>query len=177
MIMLPRLRKFMLTVHITSSVGWIGAVIAYLGLVFAAWNSADVQTVRAAWFAMELTGWGVIVPLSLASLVTGLVQSLGTKWGLFRHYWVLISLLLTLVATVVLIQHMPTVSCYAGVASAAETASRAGLQGEFIHAGGGLLILLVIQTLNVFKPQGLTPYGWRKQQSMRTNVAYEELLC
>ena len=65
---------------------------------------------RAAYIAMELTGWFVIVPLSLASLLTGLVQSLGTTWGLFRHYWVLVKFLLTIGATIVLLLHMPTVS-------------------------------------------------------------------
>ena len=45
--------------------------------------------VRAAFLAMESIGWFVIVPLSLAALPTGLVQSLGTEWGLFRHCWML----------------------------------------------------------------------------------------
>jgi uncharacterized membrane protein len=85
MTMTPRLRKFTLTAHITFSVGWLGAVIAFLALA-AAMTSQDAQTLRAAWIAMEWTGWYVIVPSVLASLLTGLVMSLGTKWGLFRHY-------------------------------------------------------------------------------------------
>ena len=36
--------------------------------------------------------------LAYATLVTGLLMSLGTKWGLFRHDWVIISLVLTVVA-------------------------------------------------------------------------------
>src|SRR5687768_15129946 len=87
--MTPRLRGFALTVHLTLSVGWIGAVMAFLALVIAAMTSQDAQTLRAAWMAMELTGWFAIVPLALASLFTGLVMALGTRWGLFRHYWVL----------------------------------------------------------------------------------------
>src|SRR3954469_7202290 len=102
MTMAPGLRKLVLTVHLTVSVGWIGAVVAYLALGVAAVTSPDPQTVRAAWIAMELTGWYVIVPLALAALLTGIVMALGTPWGLFRHYWVLISLGLTIFATVVL---------------------------------------------------------------------------
>jgi len=83
MTMAPGLRKFVLTVHLTSSVGWIGAVVAYLALGVSAVTSQDAQTVRAAWIAMEVTGWFVIVPLALAALLTGLVMSLGTPWGLF----------------------------------------------------------------------------------------------
>src|SRR5215208_3594380 len=105
MTMPPGLRKLVLTVHLTFSVGWIGAVVAYLALGLSAVTSQDAQTVRAAWIAMELTGWSVIVPLALAALLTGLAMSLGTSWGLFRHYWVLISLGLTTFATVILLLH------------------------------------------------------------------------
>jgi hypothetical protein len=161
MSMTPGLRKFVLTAHVVSSVGWLGAVVAYLALAVAALINQDVQTVRAAWIAMELTGWFVIVPLALASLLIGLVNALGTPWGLFRHYWVLFKLLLTGFATIILLRHMPTVSYFAGVA--AETDSVFGLRGELIHAGGGLLVLLVTATLSVYRPRGMTRYGWRKQ--------------
>ncbi|MCQ3973422.1 MAG: DUF2269 domain-containing protein [Anaerolineae bacterium] len=165
--MTPGLRKFALTVHLTFSVGWIGAVVAYLGLGVAAVTSQEARTVRAAWIAMELTGWYVIVPLALASLLTGLVMSLGTKWGLFRHYWVLFSLLLTVFATTILLLHMPDVSAIAGVARAADDASLGRLGGDLLHPSLGLIVLLVIQVLNIYKPRGLTPYGWRKQQEER----------
>jgi hypothetical protein len=166
--MTPSLRKFALTVHVICSVGWLGAVIAYLALGVSAVTSRDAQTVRAAWIAMELTGWFVIVPLALASLLTGLVQSLGTSWGLFRHYWVLITLVLTVFAIVILLLHMPTVSALAGMARAANDTNLSGLGGDLFHAGGGLLVLLVITVLNVYKPRGMTPYGWRKQHEQRT---------
>jgi len=170
MTMTPRLRKFALAAHLAFSVGWIGTVVAYLALGVAAVTSQDVQTVRAAWIAMELIGWYVIVPLALASLLTGLVMALGTKWGLFRHYWVLFSLVLTILATVVLLLHMPDVSALADVAHhEAEGASLDGLGGDLLHPGLGLVVLLVILVLNVYKPRGMTRYGWRKQQEERLN--------
>ena len=106
MTMTRSLRKLTLATHITLSVGWIGGVAAYLVLVVAAMTSQGAQTLRAAWIAMELVGWYLIVPLALASLLTGFVVSLTSPWGLFRHYWVVVSLALTIVATVVLLQHM-----------------------------------------------------------------------
>ena len=117
----PRLRKLALTVHVIASVGWLGAVVAYLALGIAAVLSQDLTMVRAAWLAMAWIGWLVIVPLALAALVTGLVISLGTPWGLFRHYWVLISLGLTLFATVILLMHMPSVSASAEAAASCAT--------------------------------------------------------
>jgi hypothetical protein len=167
MTMAPGLRKFVLTAHLTFSVGFIGAAVAYLALGVSAVTSEDAQTVRAAWIAMELIGWYVIVPLALAALLTGLVMALGTPWGLFRHYWVLITLVLTIFATVILLLHMPSVSSLADVAREADSATLGGLGGDLFHAGGGLLVLLVITVLNVYKPRGLTPYGWRKQHERR----------
>ena len=166
----PAVRKLALTVHLTSSVGWIGAVLAYLALGVAAVTSSDTQTVRAAWTAMDLTGWWVIVPLALAALLTGLVMSLGTHWGLFRHYWVLISLGLTVLCTVVLVLHMPTVSRMASMARTAEGADLRALGGDLFHPGVGLLLLLAITVLNVYKPAGLTPYGWRRQREQRRGL-------
>jgi hypothetical protein len=169
MTLTPGLRKFALTVHLAVSVGWIGAVAAYLALGVAAATGRDAQTVRAAWIAMELTGWFVIVPLAFAALLTGLVMSLGTPWGLFRHYWVLITLVLTVFSTLILLLHMPDVSATADVARAADgdTLGELELGGDLFHAGGGLVVLLVITVLNVYKPRGLTPYGWRKQHEQR----------
>src|SRR5215211_2307555 len=173
MTMPPGLRKFALAAHLIVSVGWIGAVIGYLALGVATVTSRDAQTVRAAWIAMELTGWYVIVPLALAALLTGLIMSLGTTWGLFRHYWVLISLVLTIFATIVLLLHMPTVSALADVARKADGAHLSGLGGDLFHPGVGLLVLLVITVLNVYKPRGVTPYGWRKQHEERKHRALQ----
>jgi uncharacterized membrane protein len=162
MIMKPGLRKMILTLHITSSVGWIGAVVGFLVLVVATLSNQDAQTVRAAFISMELIGWFAIVPFAVASLISGLVMSLGTKWGLFRHYWVLFKLLLTILAIVVLILNMQTVSFLASIAIEKGNVDPGGSLGELIHAGGGLLVLLVTTILSVYKPRGLTKYGLRK---------------
>ncbi len=170
MIMTPRLRKVALAAHITLAVGWIGAVAGYIALDVAAATSQDAQTLRAAYLAMELIAWYVIVPLALASLLTGLVMSLGTKWGLFRHYWVLISLLLTIIATVVLLVETQTISYFADIAADPTTSGDdlRALGSTLVHSVGGTVVLLVILVLNVYKPRGMTRYGWRKQDEQRT---------
>jgi hypothetical protein len=169
MIMAPRLRKFALAAHVTSSVGWIGAVAGYIALDVAAATSRDARTLRAAYLAMESIAWYVIVPLALASLLTGLVMSLGTKWGLFRHYWVLISLLLTIIATIVLLVETRTIGYFADIAADPTTSGDdlRALGNTLVHSVGGTVVLLVILVLNVYKPRGMTRYGWRKQQETR----------
>jgi hypothetical protein len=172
--MTPGLRKLTLSVHLTFAVGWVGSVVTYLALGVAAANSADAQTVRSAWIAMELVGWYAIVPLALASLLTGLVMALGTKWGLFRHYWVLISFALTVFAGAVLLLHMPTVSSLADVAREADAVTLRGLGGDLGHPAIGLVVLLVVQVLNLYKPKGMTRYGQRKQQQSRARQSEQQ---
>lgn len=167
MAMSPAARKFVLAAHLTVSVGWIGALLAYLGLGVAAASSGDAQTIRAAWIAMEITGWYVIVPLAVASLITGIVIALGTRWGLLRNYWVIFSLALTSFSVAVLVFHMPTVSSNAAVARDADRVHLESLGGDLAHPSIGLVVLIAILVLNLYKPRGLTRYGRRKLDEQR----------
>ncbi len=171
--MTPLVRKFALTAHITSSVGWLGAVAGFLALAIAGLTSYDAQMVRATYLSMELIGWFVIVPCSLASLLTGLIQSLGTPWGLFRHYWVLVKFLLTIGATILLLLHMQVVSRASGLAAGTlPIADLSAVQFQLVgDAGFALLVLLANTTLSVYKPWGKTQYGRRKQQEQRKSMA------
>jgi hypothetical protein len=166
--MTPRLRKFALTAHVIITVGWLGAVACFLALAVVGLTSQDAQTVRGAYLVMEPTAWFVLVPLAFASLLTGLVQSLGTTWGLFRHYWVLFKFLITIFATIVLLIYMETFSVMAGVA-ADPTADLGVVRNSSpgLHAVLALLVLLVATVLAVYKPRGMTRYGWRKQHEQR----------
>lgn len=172
MTMSPGLRKLALTVHVVSSVGWLGAVAAFLTLSIAGLVSEDGQTVRGAYLVMKLTGWYLLVPLSIASLLTGLLCSLGTRWGLFRHYWVLAKLVINVFATVVLVMYMQTLDTFATAAADPSLTSSELLMlrnpSPVLHAGAALPLLIVASVLGVYKPRGVTRYGWRKQQEART---------
>ena len=82
--MTPALRRFTFTTHITSSVGWVGAALAFLALAVIGFTSDDAVKVRGAYLLMAPAAWFVLVPLAHASLLSGIVLSLGTTWGLFR---------------------------------------------------------------------------------------------
>jgi hypothetical protein len=166
MTMTPGQRRFALTAHVVSSVGWFGAVAVFLALSIAGLISGDAQMVRADYLVMESIAWFIIIPLCLLSVLTGLVSSLGTTLGLFRHYWVLIKLLITIPATIVLFVHMRPIGQVTRVA-AERTLSSAdfGLQIQMVAAAAAaVLVLLVATAVSVYKPRGLTRYGWRKQQ-------------
>jgi hypothetical protein len=169
--MKPHLRKFALTAHVTLSVGWLGSVVAYLALASVGLSTSDAEMARASYLSMEVLGWFVIVPFSLATLLAGLVESLGTPWGLFRYWWVLVKFLLTTGATIVLLRHMPIVSRMARLAREMTMSAvdyRTLRTQLVVHAAGGLLVLLAATVLSVYKPWGMTPYGLRQRYEARS---------
>jgi hypothetical protein len=174
MTMAPRLRKIMLTSHVVLSVAWIGALAGFLVLAVAGLVSADPQTVRSVYVASGLTTWYAIVPLAFASLLTGVIQALGTPWGLIRHYWVLFKLAIVAIATVTLMGKT------AGIDYVANVAAQTTLSGDELrglrrsiagHAIGGLVVLFWAAALGIFKPRGLTRYGRRKHSEQSSTIA------
>lgn len=168
MVLPPSFRRLALTVHVVSSVGWLGALAVFMAHAAAGVMSADEQTVRAVYVVMGLTAWVVILPLSVASLISGLVQALGTAWGLFRHYWVIVKLVLTVIATAVLLLKLGPIAAIADAAAQA-TFGSGDLMGSrtslLVHSVGGLAILLAAATLAIYKPSGMTRYGLRSQHA------------
>jgi hypothetical protein len=155
--MTPRLSKFVFTSHITFSIGWLGAVAVFLALAITGLTSQNFQLARSAYLAMELSGWYIIVPFCFASLFTGIVQALGTKWGLFRYYWIVVKLFLTITVTILLLLHMQPISYLAGIAADTSIASikDSRLQIQLVaDAGAAIIILLITTTISVYKPWG-----------------------
>jgi hypothetical protein len=164
----PGLRRFALTNHVAVSVGWIGAVVVFLALAGLGLTSEDPTIVRGVYLVMEHAAWLTLVPLTLMSLATGVVMSLGTTWGLFRHYWVIFKLIITAFATIVLLIYMETFRQMAAVA--ADSGAHLDMvrnPSPLVHAALALVILLVATVLAIYKPQGVTPYGRRKQLTQR----------
>jgi hypothetical protein len=168
MIMAPGLRRFTFTTHILSSIGWVGAVIAFLAFAVIGVTSEDEMTVRGAYLLMAPAAWFVLVPLAHASLLSGIALSLGTTWGLFRQYWVVLKLLITVFSTAILLIYMGTFREMAGVAS--DPVVELGLvrnPSPLVHAIFALILLMIATVLGVYKPFGMTAYGRRKQVEQR----------
>lgn len=163
----PRLRKLVLTMHVVASVGWLGAVGGFLALAIVGLTSDDLELVRGVYLASEPLAVLAIVPLAIASLVTGLAQSLGTHWGLVRHYWVIVKLVISVFAGAVLLLYTKTVVEVAEVAGDASGLAAMRSPSFVFHSAVGMLLLLLATGLAVYKPRGLTRYGWRRQQAAR----------
>ena len=171
MLLSPRARKVALLAHVMTSVGWLGGVVVFLLLAVAVTRDTDEERIRGLLLAMELIGTGALVPLSLLSLASGLLQSFGTSWGLLRHYWVVVKLGITVVATAVLLLYVQTFRHFGGLARTS-TARVEQLQdpSPLLHSAGGLVLLVAATVLSVFKPRGLTRRGWRHAQRGRVGA-------
>src|SRR5262249_6089869 len=136
-------------------------------------TSQDTQLARAAYLSMELTTRYVIVPLAFVALLSGIISSLGTKWGLFRYYWVLLKLLITVLATLVLVIHLQPIERLASVAvtTAPGIAVRDAQLNMVVASAAALVVLVTLTALSVYKPRGMTLYGQRKQQEQSPGVA------
>jgi hypothetical protein len=166
MTMTPRLRRLALTAHVAVTLGWAGSAVTFLALTVVALTSPHAGTVRGAYLVMEPAAWYVLVPLAFGSLATGVIQSVGTLWGLIRHYWVLIKLMITVFATAVLLLYLRTFSAMADAAADPDTdlgAVRNASPG--VHAVLALLLLLAATALAVYKPRGMTRHGRRTRDS------------
>ena len=158
--MTPRVRRFAYTTHLVLSVSWIGAVLVFLALAAIALNSSDERIVRGVYLVMAPAAWFVLVPLAHGSLLSGVVLSLGTTWGLLRHYWIVLKLAITVFSTVILLAYMKTFQAMAGVA--ADPVVELGLvrnPSPLLHAILALGLLLTATVLAVYKPFGLTPFA------------------
>jgi hypothetical protein len=162
-------RKAALVTHVVASVGWLGTVVAYLVLAMIGLTTRDAELAAASYLAADAVTRLAIVPLCIAAVITGLIQSLGTAWGLFRNYWVIAKLALTLLGGALLFLHTSVISEVALAAcNATLTSDYRPLRVQMVADGVAAIVLLVVTTgLSVYKPRGLTPYGWRRQRAER----------
>lgn len=90
----PVVRRPLLLAHVVVSVGLLGQGWVLIVLNLIALTTDDGALARSAYRLMEVLVFTGGIPLSLLSLVTGLVLAPAGPWGLFRHTWVFAKLLL-----------------------------------------------------------------------------------
>ena len=149
------LRKSLLTMHIVSSAGWIGALLAFLALALADSAGADTRAREATAYAMALITWKVILPLCVLSVASGLAQAL--EGPLLRSYWVLFKALIGAVATGVLLLKLQPIQALPQLHSAGAEAAGGLRLSLIVHAVGGLVLLLGSAVLGIYRPPGTLP--------------------
>jgi hypothetical protein len=144
--------KLALTAHILGSVGWFGVAVFVLFAFVASQVTGDAALSNALLRTVETSPW-LSVPVGLIAAATGVLLSLGTKWGLVRHWWVVAKIAIA----VIVVLTDAFVLGHAAHDHLANVSSPGDLYGPTIaHA----VVLAVATLLSVLKPKGRTP--WRR---------------
>ena len=96
----PAQTKWLKCFHLLAVAGWIGGALSLTLLHFLRFQGVDEigNDLRGIDRAGGLIDIGVVVILgALGCLLTGLLYSLFTKWGFFRHRWLLVKWIITVV--------------------------------------------------------------------------------
>lgn len=164
-----RWRKGLLTVHVVVSVAWIGVDLVLIALAVSGLVSQNPELLRAGYLAMGLLGDTVLIPVAMASLVTGVMLSAGTPWGLVKYRWVLTKFVVTMVmATAVVFALRPNLNEAAARALQIPLARLPELGvgdpgiDALIAPSVAMALLLVATVLSVYKPWGRTRWGRRE---------------
>jgi uncharacterized membrane protein len=141
------LRRAVLTAHIIASVGLLGDTAAVL-LVNVRAATTDDPAVAAASYDLLATFSAVFgIPLSMTALLTGIVLGLSSKWGVLRHGWVTIKLLVIL--SVILVG-----AFVIGPATETMRSGDGGTEPILIAASAYDVLALALATgLSVYKPR------------------------
>ncbi len=166
MIFRQNIRRINLIAHLSSSLGWFGSVLVFTILAITALNITDNQITSSLLISLKYTTWLVILPLCFASLATGVIQAIGTKWRLLKHYWIIVKLILTIISTLLLILHLAPIDVMANGALVTGSLSKnltIDLMSIISKAGAAILALLAITTISIYKP-------WGKRSKQQTEM-------
>lgn len=158
-------RRATLVVHVSAAAGWLGLSLGLLGLGITAMTTASPVVIEASYRSMKVFGDWLVLPAALLTLLSGLVLSLGTPWGLARHRWVYTKFWLTLITTV-----LSTFSLRPGIntAAAEAAAGHVAVSSDLVIAPSvSLSAYLFMTALSVLKPWGLTRHGRRLRAAAR----------
>lgn len=166
-------RRATLVVHVAASAGWLGLTLGLLALALTAYTTESASVIEASYRSMRVfTDW-LVLPVAFLTLVSGLVLSLGTKWGLARHRWVFIKFWLTLATTT-----GSALALRPGVSSAADTVAAGGTVTEprdlLMGPVVSLTAYLFMTVISVLKPWGLTRRGRRLRVSASSPKLVDE---
>ncbi|MFI0785461.1 DUF2269 domain-containing protein [Streptomyces lydicus] len=161
-------RRGLLVLHVAVSVSWLGLSLGLLALGITGWTTGSPDTASAAYRAMKIFGDWLVLPIALVTLVSGLVLSLGTSWGLARHRWVHLKFWLTL-ATVLLsvFALRPGINHQAAEAVAGNPAPAIDL---VVAPAVATATYFFLTAISVLKPWGLTARGRRLREAQATEA-------
>ena len=153
----PRWRKFVLTVHVITAVGWLGVDLVLLTFGVSGLAGADPELVYP---AQSYIGRMLFTPLSALVWLIGVVNAILTPWGLFRHWWVVVKLLVTtLMLGLVVFLLYPSLAEAGSMAAELPRRDRINM---VVAPSVSTSLLIFATVLSTYKPWGRTRLNQRQ---------------
>jgi hypothetical protein len=152
-----RCRHALRILHFASALGWFGAGLAQLVTGIMVMNSADVLIRHYAFELGGTSGQVVCAPLAIIAAVTGIMLGALTEWGLLRHWWIVVKLVLTVGIIIFGSVVLSSLSGQVATETAATTNPDAGVATAQTALIGGCVnigVLLAVTVISVIKPWG-----------------------
>lgn len=164
-----RTRRVLVFVHVVVSLGWMGAGAANVVLAGTALTS-PLGLAHACYVLIDRIDVFLVVPGAFLALGTGVVLGLVTPWGLARHWWVLVKLVLT-VAVILFSTFGVGLWVLESIEATAAGAPHPGpLAAPLVWGGATNLAAFLLMTwASVAKPWGTTPWTRRPARSPRSS--------
>ncbi|MBW5421935.1 DUF2269 domain-containing protein [Streptomyces sp. BG9H] len=167
-------RRATLVVHVVGAACWLGLTLGLVALALTAITTDSATATEAAVRSMKVFADWLVLPLALLTLVSGLLLSLGTQWGLARHRWVYTKFWLTLATTTAWVfalrpgidDSVATVTAGHPITDTADL-----IAGPLVSLGAYLFMTV----LSVLKPWGLTRRGRKQRDQKRRASAHKRV--
>ncbi|HEX6359123.1 hypothetical protein [Actinophytocola sp.] len=157
----PPTRKWLLLLHVITSLGWLGLNVGNLTLTVTGLTTDDPTTQHIALGATYLVGGPLLVPVSLLAYTSGILLGFYSRWGVFRYRWVLVKFVLTTIAVLLIpLSLLPGLEDVSALVSAAPANQLVdiGQHGASMLSAGivSTTMYVTCAVLSVHKPWGRT---------------------
>jgi len=147
--------------HVGIGVGWLGLSLGMLTLSLTGLLTSSAAVRHAAYEIFHIFDLAIVIPSVVLTIVTGLVLSLGTPWGLIKYRWVLAKFMISLSIPATAVIQSKWVRELA--ARTVDPAAEPGTLGVLLTVVVGCysVLLWTATALSILKPWGRTRWGHR----------------
>ncbi|MBB6670194.1 DUF2269 family protein [Cohnella nanjingensis] len=158
-------KRWLLTLHLLFSAIMLGVAIVFLFLSITAANTNDEGVLQACYTMMHMLAKTTVRYSTIAALATGILLSVWTPWGLFKHYWIIAKEVLTFFFIIIgpIGMYWWTLRAVTLVSS---ERGHAVLDPDFIVNSGQLrigIVLQIVSLVGLFAISVFKPWGSRKR--------------
>jgi hypothetical protein len=159
-------RQALVAFHAVTSAAWLGVAVMFVALSGLALSAANVRDAQTIYETMAFFDQTMLPMATMAATTSGFALGVTTQWGIVRHWWVLIKVVLSFAVLGIAFGFLHD-ALERAAAEAADLAAVGGAVADVTSSGqvvlGGFMLALVslvgAMLLSLYKPRGMTPWA------------------